>query len=90
MLYRMGVSNWERCSHLWKLWPFQQLNDSTLITSVLRTHLFDRNQTVEDLLHFYPTIQYNDRGNIKEEVPNRYFLMYQEANYGDKSKQEVM
>lgn len=59
---------------------YQQLNDSSLIISVLTTFLNDKKQKLKDILEFYPMLEYKDeKGKKKTDVLNRYFLMFQDS-----------
>ncbi|XP_054719899.1 prostaglandin E synthase 2-like [Uloborus diversus] len=54
-----------------------QLNDSTVIISILGTFLFDINSGLEKVLQYYAPFAYkNEDGKEVEEVMNKYFLMY--------------
>lgn len=56
---------------------YQQLNDSTMIISALRSFLHDRNLSLPELVKCYPTMDFrDDEGYLKTEIMNRYFLMY--------------
>jgi microsomal prostaglandin-E synthase 2 len=57
-----------------------QVNDSSLIVSLLASFLQDRTQSVGKLLTFYPAIESkNSRGKTIYEYPNKYFIMYGET-----------
>lgn len=57
---------------------YMQLNDSSVIISVLRSYLYDDTTNLTDVVKFYPNIAYlDDDGKIKKEVMNRYHVMYQ-------------
>jgi len=56
---------------------YQQLNDSTMIISALKSLLHDRTSTLAEVVKCYPTMDYrDDDGLLKTEIMNRYFLMY--------------
>ncbi|CAD7081705.1 unnamed protein product [Hermetia illucens] len=58
---------------------YVQLTDSSAIVSVLASYLHDPSQDIGELANFYPTISFfDDSGAKKEEVMNKYFIMYQE------------
>ncbi|XP_064616162.1 prostaglandin E synthase 2-like [Liolophura sinensis] len=58
---------------------YLQLNDSSVIMSILETYLMDTNQSIENLLKFYPSIESkNAKGKTEIEFPNKYFIMYQD------------
>jgi microsomal prostaglandin-E synthase 2 len=55
----------------------QQLNDSSLIVSLLQSYLLDKTQTVKKLQSFYPQLESkNARGKTVYEYPNKYFIMH--------------
>jgi len=55
----------------------QQLNDSSLIISLLGSFLYDRSQPVSQLLTYYPVLESkNSRGKTVYDYPNKYFIMY--------------
>lgn len=57
---------------------YQPLNDSSMIVSLLSTHLNDEKNTIENLITYYPSLGvYNDKGIFKYDILNKYFLMYQ-------------
>ncbi|EFN78959.1 Prostaglandin E synthase 2 [Harpegnathos saltator] len=56
---------------------YRALNDSSMIISLVASHLQDRSHTIEDLTKFYPSIgMYDEEGNFKFEIINKYFLMF--------------
>ncbi|XP_014477535.1 PREDICTED: prostaglandin E synthase 2 [Dinoponera quadriceps] len=56
---------------------YQPLNDSSMIISLIASHLYDKSYKVEDLANFYPNIGILDEeGNFKFEIINKYFLMF--------------
>lgn len=56
---------------------FTQMNDSSLIISVLDTFLEDRSVSLDQLLTYYPSLESVDsRGRKVTEYPNKYFIMY--------------
>ena len=58
---------------------FQQLNDSTVIISILETYLGDRSQSLEKIKTYYPSLESKDpKGKKTTEYPNKYFVMYGE------------
>ena len=60
---------------------FQQLNDSSVIISILDSHLEDRNQGVDKLKTYYPGLENkNEKGKVVIEYPNKYFIMYGEKD----------
>ncbi|XP_075230030.1 prostaglandin E synthase Su(P) [Lycorma delicatula] len=57
---------------------YQQLNDSSMIISLLGSYFHDKSTGIKELVKFYPTIEYHDADDRrKKEIMNRYFLMYQ-------------
>lgn len=59
---------------------FQQLNDSTLIISVLSSYLISKTSNLNEIINFYPSMKYVDEnGQTKDEILNKYFLMYQKG-----------
>lgn len=58
---------------------YVQLTDSSMIVSILATVLEDPQADVGDLAKFYPKISFvDDDGRKKDDVMNKYFLMYNE------------
>jgi len=58
-----------------------QLNDSTMIMSVLRSYLEDPSLSVNQLNEFYPAIESPKKGRFGKtlyEYPNKYFIMFGE------------
>lgn len=56
----------------------QQLNDSSLIISLLESFLYDQSRPVSTLLSYYPVMESkNSRGKTVYEYPNKYFIMYE-------------
>ena len=54
----------------------QQLNDSSLIVSLLESYTKDKAQTIEKLVAFYPELESkNNKGKTVYEYPNKYFIM---------------
>lgn len=57
---------------------YQPLNDSTMIISVIGSILEDKYKKIEEIVKYYPNMFYHDeKGNFKQEIVNKYFLMYQ-------------
>ena len=57
---------------------YVQLTDSSMIVSVLASFELDPKQDLLELASFYPNKTYfDDNGRKKQEVMNKYFLMYQ-------------
>ncbi|KAF4532122.1 hypothetical protein B566_EDAN004128 [Ephemera danica] len=58
---------------------YQQLNDSTMIISALTSFMNDQQSGLSAAVHCYPTISSKDEdGNIKTDIMNKYFLMFQD------------
>lgn len=57
---------------------YQPVTDSSVIVSLLASYLQDPSKaSLEELNNYYPIIGMNDEnGKYKEEVVNKYFLMY--------------
>ncbi|KAL3869901.1 hypothetical protein ACJMK2_042526 [Sinanodonta woodiana] len=56
---------------------FLQLNDSSVIMSILGSYLVDKSQGLERVTTFYPGIEAkNSRGKTVWEFPNKYFIMF--------------
>uniref|UniRef100_A0A0K8TJ45 Prostaglandin E synthase 2 n=3 Tax=Lygus hesperus TaxID=30085 RepID=A0A0K8TJ45_LYGHE len=54
-----------------------QLNDSSVIISILQSYLLDPDYKLRNVVKFYPNIAYmGDDGNVKKEVLNKYHVMY--------------
>ncbi|XP_044732060.1 prostaglandin E synthase 2 [Chrysoperla carnea] len=57
---------------------YQQINDSSMIISALSSFLIDNQQTLSQVINFYPSVSFiDDDGTKKVEIMNRYFLMFQ-------------
>lgn len=57
-----------------------QLNDSSVIISVLTSHLKDRDVSIAEVSNYYPSMAYvDDDGTVRRETLNRYYLMYQRS-----------
>lgn len=61
---------------------YVQLNDSTVIMSVLESYLNDKTVSLQKLLTFYPTMDKEIKGRFRSktvtETPNKNFLMFQD------------
>lgn len=69
---------------------YQPLNDSTMIISLLRSHLQDRDQKIDDLIHFYPKVGMQDEQNtFKYEILNKYFLMSRGVEFTEKKMEDL-
>ncbi|KAK3087279.1 hypothetical protein FSP39_003980, partial [Pinctada imbricata] len=73
---------------------FLQLNDSSLIMSILESYIFDRSVSLETFYSFYPGVTSKTRKKTTFDYPNRYFIMYQENVFDnrtpDQRKEERM
>lgn len=67
-----------------------QLKDSTMIISVLKSFLHNKNEKLQSLVKCYPTINYTDEeGDKRVEIMNRYFLMYGQHPPG-RTKEDIV
>ncbi|KAK2169902.1 hypothetical protein LSH36_6g13000 [Paralvinella palmiformis] len=58
---------------------YLQINDSSVIISVLETFLDNRTLTLDKILEFYPGLETkNERGKAITDWPNKYFVMMNE------------
>ncbi|KTF76702.1 hypothetical protein cypCar_00010424 [Cyprinus carpio] len=58
-----------------------QLNDSSVIISVLKTYLVSREKTISEILSFYPEMKAkNDRGKDVIEFGNKYWVMVRDTD----------
>lgn len=58
---------------------YVQMVDSSAIISLIATYLQDRRTDIGDLAQFYPHISFfDDDGKKKQDILNKYFLMYRE------------
>lgn len=56
---------------------YQPLNDSSMIISLIASHLHDKSYKIEDLADYYPSIgMLDEEGKLKFEIINKYFLMF--------------
>ncbi|GLH10735.1 hypothetical protein R5R35_012419 [Gryllus longicercus] len=67
----------------------QQLNDSSMIISALMSYIIDKSESLTNIVNFYPTMLYKQDGYEKTEILNRYFLMCQEKNQDEKTKEAM-
>lgn len=69
---------------------YQPLNDSTMIISLLASHLHDTDQTIEDLTNYYPNIgMIDENGKFRYETINKYFLMFNRHLPKDRTMNEI-
>lgn len=67
------------------------LHDSSMIISLLTSHLNDKSQTIDDLMQDYPSIAMHDENSkFKYEIMNKYFLMYRENPPSDKDLNDII
>ncbi|XP_013792542.1 prostaglandin E synthase 2-like [Limulus polyphemus] len=69
----------------------QQLNDSTVIISLLSTHLMDSKVGLDEIANMYAPLKYIDEESGKEvsEVMNRYFLMFGDKTPLSRSEEDI-
>lgn len=61
-----------------------------MIISALESYLIDKKGNLENITEFYPATSFkDDDGNIKTEISNRYFLMYQGAIPAGVTKESI-
>ncbi|KAK9500921.1 hypothetical protein O3M35_002084 [Rhynocoris fuscipes] len=69
---------------------YLQLNDSSMIISALTSYFHDQEISLQEVAKFYPSISfYDDNGAVKNEILNRYFLMYQGVFPKDSTKESI-
>lgn len=69
---------------------YQQLNDSSMIISALKTYLYHQDLNLEEILTYYPIVEFKDnKGDVQADIFNKYFLMYQENVPKDKPSKVV-
>lgn len=67
-----------------------QVNDSSVIVSALFSRLVDPATSMEEIMDCYPAIRYIDSdGKEKEEIQNKYFLMYNEGKV-NRTKEDIV
>lgn len=67
-----------------------QVNDSSVIMSALYSKLVDENSGLDLVMECYPTIRYyDDDGKEKQDIQNKYFLMYNEAKV-NRTKEDIV
>ncbi|XP_017777996.1 PREDICTED: prostaglandin E synthase 2 [Nicrophorus vespilloides] len=68
---------------------YQPLNDSTMIISSLATYLYE-DQSLRDIVQYYPYLRYQaEDGSEKNEIMNRYFLMYNQEKVKNRTKEDM-
>lgn len=66
------------------------LNDSSMIVSVLTSYLQDKSKNMEELASYYPMLVVSDeKGESKNEIANKYFLMYQNTLPQDRTMDSI-
>jgi microsomal prostaglandin-E synthase 2 len=69
---------------------YQVLKDSSMIISVLVSYLYDKSTKINELVKYYPTMTtYNEKGQLKHEIINKYFLMYSNSIVKDKDLNNI-
>lgn len=69
---------------------YQPLNDSTMIISSLLTYIKDSEKELPEIVKCYPVIKYEDEnGAVKNEIFNKYFVMFGEKNIDKRTKEEI-
>ncbi|CAH1785809.1 unnamed protein product, partial [Owenia fusiformis] len=68
---------------------YVQINDSSVIISLLESHLFDSTQKVSTLVDYFPVMESKEGRKTILEYPNRYFVMYGVANKDIKSSTDI-
>ncbi|XP_034183884.1 prostaglandin E synthase Su(P) [Osmia lignaria lignaria] len=70
---------------------YEPLHDSSMIISLLASHLKDRSLKIDDLVKDYPSIAMHDENSkLKYEIMNKYFLMYKETLPSNKDMNDIM
>nr|XP_031831142.1 prostaglandin E synthase 2 [Nomia melanderi] len=70
---------------------FQPLNDSSMIVSLIASHLKDKSQKIDELIHWYPSIAMHDEHDkLKYDIMNKYFLMYNESLPKNKNFDDIV
>ena len=60
-----------------------QVNDSSVIVSVLRTVMINNDLSLAQALDFYPMVPYTDsKGKTSQDRANKYFIMFPEGGSG--------
>nr|CAG4638545.1 EOG090X08KD [Cyclestheria hislopi] len=69
---------------------YQQLNDSSLIISVLSSYLHGEEKNLLEIVKCYPKVQYDDeKGKRRSEVMNQYFVMFGEKQPNERSPESI-
>lgn len=68
---------------------YQQLNDSSMIISVLATLLNDNQKDLRNIVKYYPVVTYNEDNSVKSEILNKYFLMREGALEKSDEKNQI-
>ncbi|KYN32361.1 Prostaglandin E synthase 2 [Trachymyrmex septentrionalis] len=70
---------------------YQPLKDSSMIVSLLASHLYDRSQKIEEFVDYYPSIGMHDEtGKFKYEIINKYFLMFNNQLPKDRAMDDII
>ena len=62
--------------------------DSSVITSILVSHLYDPSTKLSTLKTYYPALEETVKRRKKLEFPNRHFIMYGESVSEDMIKKQ--
>lgn len=69
---------------------YQPLNDSSMIISLLASHLHNKSYKIEDLADYYPNVgMHTEDGQFKYEIINKYFLMFNQQLPKDRTMNEI-
>ncbi|XP_015116060.1 prostaglandin E synthase 2 [Diachasma alloeum] len=69
---------------------YQPLNDSSMIVSLLASYLNDKSHKINELATYFPNIAVNDEKGYREEIVNKYFLMYQGSVPKDRTLDDIV
>lgn len=70
---------------------YQPLNESSMIISLIASHLKDKSQKVEELMSYYPSIGMHDKDDkLKYEIMNKYYLMYKDSLPDNKNFNDII
>ena len=62
-----------------------------MIISALASHLIDQDQSLLDIIKFYPIVEYSEEDGAKRsEIMNRYFLMFGDQEPVDRTKESIV
>jgi len=70
---------------------FRSLNDSSMIISLLASHLHDMSHNIERIAEYYPSIgMHDDKGKFRYEIMNKYFLMFNKNFPKNKTMNDIV